>query len=90
MNNITMSGTKCMLCLLGLLVLALPAQAASFDCAKAGTKVEKLICGDVELSKLDEELRIECGLQICAARREADRHPKTSTEAVDEGAQWLC
>lgn len=38
------------------LVLATTAQAASFDCAKAGTKVEKLICGDAELSKLDEEL----------------------------------
>lgn len=32
------------------------AQAASFDCAKASTKVEKLICGDAALSKLDEEL----------------------------------
>lgn len=30
--------------------------AASFDCAKAGTMIEKLICGDFELSKLDEEL----------------------------------
>lgn len=33
-----------------------PAQAASFDCAKATTKIEKLICADVELSRLDEEL----------------------------------
>jgi len=33
-------------------------QAASFDCAKATTKVEKLICGDAELSKLDEELSV--------------------------------
>lgn len=33
-----------------------PAQAASFDCAKATTKVEKLICADAALSKLDEEL----------------------------------
>jgi uncharacterized protein len=33
-----------------------PAQAASFDCEKAVTKVEKLICGNSELSKLDEEL----------------------------------
>lgn len=40
----------------GWLVLSLTAQAASFDCAKAVTKVEKLICGDAELSKLDEEL----------------------------------
>ncbi len=31
-------------------------QAASFDCGKAGTKVEKLICADAELSKLDEKL----------------------------------
>lgn len=33
-------------------------QAASFDCAKAGTKVEKLICADWELSKLDDELAV--------------------------------
>jgi uncharacterized protein len=31
-------------------------QAASFDCAKAQTKVEELICADAELSQLDEEL----------------------------------
>ncbi len=30
--------------------------AASFDCAKASTKVEKMICADVELSKLDGKL----------------------------------
>src|SRR4051812_35066873 len=32
------------------------AYATSFDCAKAATKVEKLVCADAELSKLDEEL----------------------------------
>lgn len=42
--------------LLGWLVMLSPAQAASFDCAKASTKVEHLICSDVELSKLDDEL----------------------------------
>jgi uncharacterized protein YecT (DUF1311 family) len=47
---------KIILIVLGWLVLGGAAQAASFDCAKAGTKVEKLICGDSELSKLDEEL----------------------------------
>ena len=31
-------------------------QAASFDCNKATTKVEMMICADAELSKLDEEL----------------------------------
>ena len=30
--------------------------AASFDCAKAVTNIEKMICSDAELSKLDEEL----------------------------------
>ena len=32
------------------------AQAASFDCAKAGTPVEKMICGNSRLSELDEHL----------------------------------
>jgi len=32
-------------------------QAASFDCAKAGTPVEKTICGNPRLSELDEHLR---------------------------------
>ncbi len=30
--------------------------AASFDCAKASTQVERLICSDESLSKLDEQL----------------------------------
>lgn len=41
---------------IGWLVLSFTAHAASFDCAKAGTKIEKMICGDAELSKLDEEM----------------------------------
>jgi len=39
-----------------LLLAANTACAASFDCAKASTKVEKMICADPELSKLDEDL----------------------------------
>ena len=38
------------------LVLGCSAHAASFDCAKAQTSVEKLICADVDLSKLDEDM----------------------------------
>jgi len=30
--------------------------AASFDCAKASSKIEKAICSDPEISKLDEDL----------------------------------
>ncbi len=44
---------------IALVLLALGANfacAASFDCDKAGTKVEKMICADPALSKLDEEL----------------------------------
>lgn len=41
---------------LGWLLFSAPAQAASFDCAKAGTKVEHIICDNPEISKLDEEL----------------------------------
>ena len=41
----------------GCLALA-PAQATSFDCAKAATTVEKLICGDADLSKLDEDMSL--------------------------------
>jgi uncharacterized protein len=42
--------------LIGFVVLVSNVQAASFDCRKAETKIEKLICDDIELSKLDEEL----------------------------------
>ncbi|MDO8466251.1 MAG: lysozyme inhibitor LprI family protein [Gallionella sp.] len=41
---------------LSYLILLPSSQAASFDCAKAQTNVEKLICADAGLSKLDEEL----------------------------------
>jgi uncharacterized protein YecT (DUF1311 family) len=39
-----------------LLLLALPAQAASFDCAKATTPFEKAICASPEASLQDENL----------------------------------
>lgn len=56
MNIQTMSVTKCIYLLFGFLVLPLFAQAASFDCGKAGTKVEKLICADTGLSGLDDRM----------------------------------
>jgi uncharacterized protein YecT (DUF1311 family) len=37
-------------------LLSVILHAASFDCPRASAKVEKIICGDAELSKLDEEL----------------------------------
>ena len=38
------------------ILLSPTVQAASFDCAKAATKIEKFICRDAGLSKLDEDL----------------------------------
>jgi uncharacterized protein YecT (DUF1311 family) len=38
------------------LAFALPVHAASFDCAKASTKVEHIICDNPEISKLDDQL----------------------------------
>lgn len=38
------------------LLLSAPAFAASFDCARAATPIEKMICADPEASRLDEEL----------------------------------
>lgn len=32
-------------------------QAVSYDCSKTTTKIEKMICADAELSKLDEQLK---------------------------------
>jgi len=38
------------------LVLIPTVHSASFDCAKAKTKVDKLVCGDPTLSDLDDKL----------------------------------
>lgn len=53
----------------GALCVTLPAssQAASFDCSKAGSANEKTICGDAELSALDDKL----GLAFRRARQAA-------------------
>ena len=37
---------------LGWLMLSFAAEAASFDCTKATSKVEKLVCADAALTKL--------------------------------------
>jgi len=52
--------------LLGLVLIAfaLPAGAASFDCAKARTKVETLICADPQLSRQDSELALAYGAAL--------------------------
>jgi uncharacterized protein len=50
------------------------AAAASFDCAKAGTRVGKQVCADPGLSQLDEAL----GNEYRSAIAHGDSSPKTS------------
>ena len=54
----TFLGIRLVVALAGfvLILVAAPATAASFDCAKARTKVETLICKDPQLSRQDEDL----------------------------------
>lgn len=44
--------------LAGLLALSGSTHAASFDCAKVQARVEKMICADAELSKLDDDMAV--------------------------------
>ncbi len=62
------------------LLIASSVQAASFDCTKATTKIERMICGDAELSKLDEELN--------AAYKSAAQDNSQGT-ARREQKEWL-
>jgi len=66
---------------LSCLVLLATAQAASFDCAKAGTKSEKLICGNAELSKLDENLN--------NAYLQSLEQSNVKQQAVKNQREWL-
>ncbi len=56
-------------------------QAASFDCAKASTKVEHIICDNHEISRLDEDM---------AATYKAATQDKAKAESVRQAQkQWL-
>lgn len=72
--------------------------AASFDCGKASTAVEKLICANKELSELDEKLSLEYEKQLkwmadldkkVAEKTKQDK--KWSLESQNRGRQreWL-
>jgi uncharacterized protein len=65
----------------GSLALVLPLQAASFDCVKAASKIEKIICGNDELSRLDEDLN---KIYKQALERSDDKQKETK-----EQRRWL-
>ena len=57
------------------------AQPASFNCEKAVTKIEKLICNDDELSKLDESLK--------DAYLKALNRKESKKQIIESQRQWL-
>lgn len=74
------------------------AKAASFDCAKAGTSIEKTICKDLALSVLDEKL---ADAYKAAVRKNVpkikdeqrrwltyERNKATSVEQLEQVMQW--
>lgn len=61
--------------------IASSVQAASFDCTKAQSKVENLICRDADISKLDDELY--------AAYKTALKNEKQASEVQQSQRQWI-
>jgi len=81
MNNIIKRGVRVGAMLLVWMAMVVSAQGASFDCAKAGTKVEQAICDNPEISKLDEEL---------AASYKAALKDHTQANTIKQAQrQWL-
>ena len=63
-------------------ITCISASAASFDCAKARSTSERLICGDPQLSALDERLAA-----LAAAGKKRAASPRAFQRALD--AAWL-
>ena len=61
------------------------AQAASFDCAKAGTKIERMICSDQALSAYDDRLNFEYKLMLELKLKEFPNESGFATEQKN----WL-
>ncbi len=65
------------------LVISAATQAASFDCGKATSKMERLVCSDPQLSSLDEALAKE--YKLARARLS----PSASIKFVGSQRSWL-
>ena len=75
------------LIVLGLVALpfifwAMAGQATSFDCAKASTAVEKMICADAELSSLDEKM-------ATVYEKALQQNEKHAAAIQQEQKQWM-
>lgn len=74
--------------ILGACVMSAHANAASFDCAKAGTWVEKTICSNAELSQLDEVMAQEYKAKLASAI-EYDDSSAYKKETRNAQRNWL-
>ncbi|MCP5424947.1 MAG: DUF1131 family protein [Gammaproteobacteria bacterium] len=62
-----------------------PALAASFDCAKAQSKIEKVLCGDDELNQADSELdELYFGLRKSLSKAAAEQLKKDQLNWLKE------
>jgi uncharacterized protein len=79
-----MDEKKVMFCLcasIAIFVIPSVVFAASFDCGKAASEVEKIICSDDELSRLDESLQ--------KAYLEALKRADIKNQMIKSQRQWL-
>lgn len=64
------------------LVFATLTHAASFDCSKAATNVEKIVCGDTALSQLDDDLNV-------AYKAALQKNEKQAVAIRQSQKQWI-
>ncbi len=76
------------LSLAGICSLSTPANAASFDCNKAATWVEKTICKDANLSKLDDALAIKYKSEL-AQSSDFEDSKSYKERLINEQRDWL-
>lgn len=82
--------------LLGIIVMTPSAPAASFDCAKASSKIERMICSSESISALDTRLQNEYTKALAQACEAAELKKfqrlwlKSRDTSVDEkGLSWM-
>lgn len=83
MNGYIKRGGWVAAAMFGCLMLAVSAQGASFDCGKAGTKVEHLICDNLVISELDSKLGQDFQVVLGKANAEQKRR------VIAEQKHWL-
>lgn len=73
---------------LGIYLLSTHANSASFDCNKANTWVEKTICANTELSKLDEAMAKKYRNDLNSAANDEDSNANKNNMIIDQKL-WL-